>query len=246
MDGLVSMLENGPWFIWNNLFIMKKWHSDENILKDNVSTIPVWVKLYGVPVTAFNDDGLSVIDIKLGTPLMLDSYTSYMCMQSWGRSSYDRVMVELRVDVKLKDNIVMAMPRIKGDGYYTCNICVNAKIMNNSESTQEVSKSKPFEVLTLVDNDVDLGTNEGISSSADKGTNNVSSSNTPIVPTGIVECDSEIEVVFDEAANLRILPSGKDGSDKGYGTNNLLEQRRDSYSDYHDYDPYGDDIVGQT
>ncbi|GJR42208.1 reverse transcriptase domain-containing protein [Tanacetum coccineum] len=49
---------------------------------EDVSTIPVWVKLHGVPVTAFSDDGLSVIATKLGTPLMLDSYTSDMCIQS--------------------------------------------------------------------------------------------------------------------------------------------------------------------
>ncbi|GKD13983.1 hypothetical protein Tco_1198390 [Tanacetum coccineum] len=49
----------------------------------------------GVPVTAFSEDGLSVIPTKLGTPLILDSYTSDMCMQSWGRSSYARVMIEL-------------------------------------------------------------------------------------------------------------------------------------------------------
>ncbi|GKG50445.1 hypothetical protein Tco_0521545, partial [Tanacetum coccineum] len=60
----------------------------------------------------------------------------------------------------------------------TANIVGKKK--NNSESTNEVSKSNPFEVLTLVDNDVDFGTNGGISNSDDKGTNNVSSSNTPI------------------------------------------------------------------
>ncbi|GJX15724.1 hypothetical protein Tco_0216556 [Tanacetum coccineum] len=95
MDGLDAMLKNGPWFIRNNRLILKKWHPDENLLKEDVSTIPVWVKLYGVPVTAFNDDGLSAIATKLDTPLMLDSYTSDMCMQSWGRSSYARVMIEL-------------------------------------------------------------------------------------------------------------------------------------------------------
>nr|GEW15459.1 hypothetical protein [Tanacetum cinerariifolium] len=62
-----------------------------------------------------NDDGLSAIATKLGTPLMLDSYTSDMCMKSWGMSSYARVMIELRADVELKDNIIMAMPRIKGE-----------------------------------------------------------------------------------------------------------------------------------
>ncbi|GJU49622.1 putative extensin domain-containing protein [Tanacetum coccineum] len=39
----------------------------------------VWVKLHGVPVTAFSEDGLSAIATKLGTPLMLDSYTSEEC-----------------------------------------------------------------------------------------------------------------------------------------------------------------------
>ncbi|GJY73529.1 hypothetical protein Tco_0477960 [Tanacetum coccineum] len=52
------------------------------------------------------------------------TYTSDMCMQSWGRSSYARAMIELRADVELKDNIVVAMPKITGEGFYTCNIRV--------------------------------------------------------------------------------------------------------------------------
>ncbi|GKF03133.1 zinc finger, CCHC-type containing protein [Tanacetum coccineum] len=55
MDGLDAMLENGPWFIQNNPLILKKWHPDENLLREDVSTAPVWVKLYGVPVTAFSE-----------------------------------------------------------------------------------------------------------------------------------------------------------------------------------------------
>ncbi|GJW50743.1 ALP1-like protein [Tanacetum coccineum] len=124
MDGLDAMLENGPWFIRNNPLILKKWHPDENLLKEDVSTVPVWVKLHGVPVTAFSEDGLSAIATKLGTPLMLDSYTSDMCMQSWGRLSYARVMIELRAYVELKDNIVVAMPKITMEGHYTCNVRV--------------------------------------------------------------------------------------------------------------------------
>nr|GEV84853.1 reverse transcriptase domain-containing protein [Tanacetum cinerariifolium] len=64
----------------------------------------------------------------------------------------------------------------------------------------------------------------------------------PLVLTGFVESDSEVDVVFDETANLRIPTSGKDVSDKGYGTNSLLEQWRDSYLDNDDYDPYDDDM----
>ncbi|GJU14966.1 ARID DNA-binding domain-containing protein [Tanacetum coccineum] len=120
IDGFDAMLENGPWFIRNNPLILKKWHPDENLLKEDVSTVPVWVKLYDVPVTAFSEDVLSAIATKLGTPLTLDSYTSDMYMQSWGRSSFARVMIELRADVEFKDNIVVVMPKITRDDHYTC------------------------------------------------------------------------------------------------------------------------------
>ncbi|GKE46239.1 retrotransposon protein, putative, ty1-copia subclass, partial [Tanacetum coccineum] len=77
-----------------------------------------------VPIMTFNEYGLSVIATKLGTLLMLDSYTFDMCMQSWGRSSYARVIIELRADVELKDNIVVVMPEITREGHYACNVHV--------------------------------------------------------------------------------------------------------------------------
>ncbi|GJZ99256.1 RNA-directed DNA polymerase, eukaryota, reverse transcriptase zinc-binding domain protein [Tanacetum coccineum] len=90
MDGLNVMLENGPWFIRNH---------------------PL------VPVTAFSEYGLSAIVMKIDTPLMLESYTSDMCLQSWGGSSYTRAMIELRAVVELKDTIVVAMPKLTGEGF---------------------------------------------------------------------------------------------------------------------------------
>nr|GEV91048.1 hypothetical protein [Tanacetum cinerariifolium] len=281
MDELDAMLENGPWFIRNNPLILKKWHSDENLLKEDVSTVPVWVKLHGVPVTAF--------------------------MRGWLESSYARVMAELQADMELKDNIVVSMPKITTEGHYTCNVRVeyewkpprcssckkeyrpvtkkpNASSSGNKKNgvvpTVEVSNSNSFDALNLVDNDGELGTNRGTTNLVNnKATSSGFSfmnidndgefaSNTPIgekidkierqigegklrlldndenplVPTGIVESDSEVDVVFDETANLRISTSGKDGSDKGYGTNSLLEQWRDCYPDNDDYDPYDDDM----
>ncbi|GJW64734.1 retrotransposon protein, putative, ty1-copia subclass [Tanacetum coccineum] len=59
----------------------------------------VWVKLHGVPVIAFSKDGLSDIATKL-------------------------VMIELRADVELKDNIILAMLKITREGHYTCNVRV--------------------------------------------------------------------------------------------------------------------------
>ncbi|GKB01352.1 cytokinin dehydrogenase 3-like protein [Tanacetum coccineum] len=349
MDGLDAMLENGPSFIRNNPLILKKWHPDENLLKEDVSTVPVWVKLHGVPVTAFSEDGLSAIATKLGTPLMLDSYTTDMCMQYWDRLSYAKVMVELKANVELKDNIVVVMPKITRASHYTCNVRIeyewkpprcssykvfghvheectkntgvgekktvkkpsqnprgvpvgpkigfksqkeyrpvtkkpNASSSGNKkkgvEPTIQVSNSNPFDVLNSVNNDGEFGTNGGtnnlvnneatssgssfmnidndgecasntlIGAKIDKIERQISegklrlldNDRNPLVPTGIMESDSEVELVFDETANLRILTSGKDGSDKGYSTNSLLEQWRDSYPENDDYDPYDDDM----
>ncbi|GJS67043.1 zinc knuckle CX2CX4HX4C containing protein [Tanacetum coccineum] len=226
MDGLDAMLENGLWFIRNNLLILKKWHLDENLLKEDVSIIPVWVKLHGVPIMAFSKDSLSDIATKL----------------------------------ELKDTIVAAMPKITREGYYTCNIrveyewkpprCACCKVfrhvleecpknigvgatknLKKTKSIKEVSMSNPFEVLTSIDNDVDFGKLRFVDDDRN-----------PLVPMGIIDSDSEVKVVFDETANLRISTSGKEGSDKGYGTNSLLEQWRDSYLDNNDYDPYDDDM----
>nr|GEW93462.1 hypothetical protein [Tanacetum cinerariifolium] len=293
---------------------------DENLLKEDVSIVPVWVKLHDAPVTAFSEDGLSAISTKLDTYLMLDSYTSDMCLQSWGRSSYHRFMVELRSDVELKDNIIMAMPKITREGHYTCNVCVEYEwkpprcsscmvfghvheectknicvgkknivkelsetsqgVLKGVKPTVEVSTSNSFDVLNSVDNNGEFSTNKGTNNLVNnEATSSGSSfmnidndgefaSNTPIVakiekierqigegklrpldndanplvPMGIVKSDSKVEVVFDETSNLRIPTSGKDGSDKGNGTNSLLEQWRDSNPDNDDYDPYDDDM----
>ncbi|GKC41479.1 hypothetical protein Tco_1059201 [Tanacetum coccineum] len=111
-------------FIRRNPLILKKWNPDVNLLKEEIGNVSVWVKLHGVPVTAFNEDGLSAIVTKIGTPLMLDSYTSNKCIQSWGRSSYVRALIEVRAHVELKDNIAVAMPKLGEEGFYTCNVRV--------------------------------------------------------------------------------------------------------------------------
>ncbi|GJZ40723.1 retrotransposon protein, putative, ty1-copia subclass [Tanacetum coccineum] len=121
-----------------------KWSPDVNLLKEDVGNVPVWVKLHDVPVTAFSEDGLSAITVKLGTPLMLDSYTFDMCLQSWGRSSYARAMIELRADMDLKDTIMVDMPKIMGEGYYTYRFPVGEYNKLSSE------KIDPLEIVEKI------------------------------------------------------------------------------------------------
>ncbi|GKE70000.1 RNA-directed DNA polymerase, eukaryota [Tanacetum coccineum] len=226
-------------------------------LSKDVGNVLVWVKLHGVPVTAFSEDGLSVIATKLGTLLMLDSYTSDMYIQSWGRSCYARALIEVRADVELKDNIVVAMPKLVGEGFYTCIVRVeyewkppSGNKKKDVEPTIEVSNSNPFDVLNSVENDVDLGTNGGTSNLASKKANSSGSSSrnvtlvddegkplTKVDSSGDHDSEDEVASVDNDMANF--LASKKDG----YGTNSLLEQWKESYvnGDY-DFDPYDDDM----
>ncbi|GKB49260.1 putative reverse transcriptase domain-containing protein [Tanacetum coccineum] len=189
IDGLDSMLKNGPWFIPNNLLIVKKWNMDVNLLKEDVVNVLVWFKLHGVLVTTFSEDSLSTVATKLGIPSIIDSYTSDMCIQSWGRSSYARA--SKKQSLKLL--------RLVSERLYTRNICVEYEwkplkcacckvfghvqdecpkkigsvvaknLKNPGQATRyvpkvvkyrkEVSNLNPFDVLNSVENNVDLGKN---------------------------------------------------------------------------------------
>nr|GEW36119.1 hypothetical protein [Tanacetum cinerariifolium] len=143
MDGLDPMLENGLVVFRNNPFILKRWNPDVNLLKEDVGNVSVWVKFNDVPVIAFSEDSLSAIATKLGTPLMLDSYASDMCMQSWGRLRYARAMIKLQADVELKDNIVVVMPKLIGEGsihvLFALSSCVAKNLKNPSQAPRGVS-----------------------------------------------------------------------------------------------------------
>ncbi|GJZ94981.1 cytokinin dehydrogenase 3-like protein [Tanacetum coccineum] len=235
MDGLDAMLENGPWFIQNNPLILKKWHPDENLLKEDVSTVLVWVKLYGLPVMTLSEDGLSAIATKLGRAI-----THVMSMLGM---SGNLLGVHL---VRLFGHIHEEYPKNKGAGEKKP-VKMPSQTSRGVEPTIEVSNSNPFDVLNSVVNDVEFVTNEGTTNLVNNGATSSGSSfsekidkierqickgklrlldndRNPLVPLGIMESDSEVEVVFNETANLRISTSG------------------DSYPDNDDYDPYDDDM----
>ncbi|GKB95409.1 hypothetical protein Tco_0981546 [Tanacetum coccineum] len=96
---------------------------------------------------------------------MLKEIVSLQVMSKY-ESSYARAMIELRDDVELKDTIVVVMPKLIGEGFYTCTICVEY-----DWKPPRRSNSNPFNVLKSVENYVDFGTNEGTLSLASKEAN---------------------------------------------------------------------------
>nr|GEV51264.1 hypothetical protein [Tanacetum cinerariifolium] len=57
--------------------------------------------MHKVPIVAYSEDGLSLIATQIGTPIMLDAFTSSMCVDSWGRIGFARALIERLVSKPL-------------------------------------------------------------------------------------------------------------------------------------------------
>ncbi|GKD73496.1 hypothetical protein Tco_1331778 [Tanacetum coccineum] len=84
------------------------YRGNPNLLKEDLKSVHIWVKY--IPIVAFTADGWSVMATKLGNPIMLDSYTSSMCLQSWGRMDYARALIDFRADREFKEDMVIVTP----------------------------------------------------------------------------------------------------------------------------------------
>ncbi|GKB44154.1 zinc knuckle CX2CX4HX4C containing protein [Tanacetum coccineum] len=116
-EGMESVMESGPWLIRGVPLILNIWNQNSELKKDAIKSAPLWVKLHHVPIVAYSEIGLSLITTQLGKPIMLDSYTSNMCLSSWGRNTYARALVEFSAEEELKDSIVIAIPLSNGKGH---------------------------------------------------------------------------------------------------------------------------------
>ncbi|GKE93094.1 zinc knuckle CX2CX4HX4C containing protein, partial [Tanacetum coccineum] len=112
-----AILEGGPRLIRNSPIILKKWSMDNRLLKEEFTRIPIWFKLHDVPTQVFEEDGISLIATFISKPFMLDSYTSSMCNNSWGRSSFARCLIEVNSKVDPVDAVTIDIPSLTEDGF---------------------------------------------------------------------------------------------------------------------------------
>nr|GEW91083.1 hypothetical protein [Tanacetum cinerariifolium] len=195
MNGLDAMLENGPWFIRNNPLILKKWHPDENLLKEDVSTVLVWVKLYGVPVTIFSEDGLSAIATKLDNIVV--------AMPKIIREGHYTCNVHVVYEWKPHR---CSSCKVFGHIHEQCpkNTCASEKkiVKKPSQTSRGVPATSSGSSFMNIDNDGEFASNTPIGEKIDKIERQIckgklrllDNNGNPLVPLGIVESGSEVEV----------------------------------------------------
>ena len=85
-----TVLEKGPWMFGGKNIVLQQWHPRFQFDKNNISMLPVWVRLHGFPFPLWSKSRLSMAASMVGRPLSCDEST-YTCT----RLDYAWVCVEV-------------------------------------------------------------------------------------------------------------------------------------------------------
>ncbi|CAI9261358.1 unnamed protein product [Lactuca saligna] len=94
-QGMISVLEGGVWMIFDSALVVRRWTTGVSSAKDQHDKVPVWVKIYNVPLEYWNGTGPSHIAWEIGKPLDVDAHTAKMCQEHWGRPAFMRILIEM-------------------------------------------------------------------------------------------------------------------------------------------------------
>ena len=72
VDHVAAILDRAPWHMANRHLVLRHWKPNMQFSKDDLSRIPVWVKLHLVLLEYWTNKGLSYIVSALGVPLHAD------------------------------------------------------------------------------------------------------------------------------------------------------------------------------
>ncbi|KAG6794317.1 hypothetical protein POTOM_003562 [Populus tomentosa] len=104
-ENMHSVLEKGPWMFGGKNIILQQWHPRFQFDKNKISTLPVWIRLHGLPFPLWSKQGLSLVASMVGRPLSCDEQT-YNCT----RLEYARVCVEIDATLPYVQNFEIESP----------------------------------------------------------------------------------------------------------------------------------------
>ncbi|CAI9264420.1 unnamed protein product [Lactuca saligna] len=144
-QGMISVLEGGVWMIFDSALVVRRWTTGVSSAKDQHDKVPVWVKIFNVPLEYWNGTGLSHIAWEIGKPLDVDAHTTKMCQEHWGRSAFMRVLIEMSASKEwLKEVHVYSSDLTTGERILSkCKIeyawnpskCSHCKVYGHKDST---------------------------------------------------------------------------------------------------------------
>ncbi|GJU65540.1 hypothetical protein Tco_1247375 [Tanacetum coccineum] len=102
-SGRDQVIEKGPWLIRKSPIILSKWSPSVSLKRGEVTKVPVWVKLYNVPVLAYSEDGLSLLATQIDAVVGLKKEVIMAIQKRRGMVILRRLFV-LRVREEVPNN----------------------------------------------------------------------------------------------------------------------------------------------
>lgn len=107
---LLEVLEDDACMIEGKPLILQRWHSKIILTKNVPRNIPIWVKIFNIPLQFWNKDGLSRIGSGIGNILIADSLTEKMCKEASGRLSFAKMLIEVDARTELPEELLLHVP----------------------------------------------------------------------------------------------------------------------------------------
>lgn len=106
-DEMAYALENGPWYMKGKPIIMKKWEIGDPLEKENLSSVPVWLRVHDMLMELWSQEIFARIEKFLGKPLCSDRATLLR-----RRLEYGRISVLMKAD----GCFPLSMPLVSSSG----------------------------------------------------------------------------------------------------------------------------------
>ncbi|KAL4582207.1 hypothetical protein LXL04_006749 [Taraxacum kok-saghyz] len=144
-QGVKGVLEGGPWLVFDNPIIIRRWAPGLNMSKAQHNVVPVWVKIFNVPLEYWNETRINHIAWETGKPLEADSWTANMCNSHWGRPAFMRILMEISAEkdwlkeLNVFSRDIMTDERIQAkckiEYAWTPSKCSHCKVFGHRDST---------------------------------------------------------------------------------------------------------------
>ena len=104
------VMDAGPWHLAGRPFILRAWKPGMDMLNIQLSSIPIWVRFYNIPLEYWTSTCLGHIASTIGIPLHLDPL-----IENQTKLSFARIYVEVGVDCEFPKSVLLD----RGNGSYS-------------------------------------------------------------------------------------------------------------------------------
>ncbi|XP_056695400.1 uncharacterized protein [Spinacia oleracea] len=93
MENCAKILQGGTQFFDSKPLILKPWSPDINYAKEDVKTLPIWIKLSDLDVKYWGDKSMFKIAGQVGTPIKVDQATMHR-----DKLMFTKILVDVKID----------------------------------------------------------------------------------------------------------------------------------------------------